>query len=39
MIGAAATPLITSLQKSALIGLIAVKFNATPIIVAAARTA
>jgi len=30
MIGTAATPLITALQKSALIGSIEVKFNATP---------
>ena len=30
MIGTAATPLITALQNSALIGLIEVKSNATP---------
>ena len=34
MIGTAATPLITALQNSALIGSIEVKFNPTPIIVA-----
>jgi hypothetical protein len=37
MIGAAVTPLITALQKSALIGLIPTKFNATPSSVATNR--
>jgi hypothetical protein len=37
MIGTAATPLITALQKSALIGLTPIKFNATPSSVAPAK--
>ena len=37
MIGTAATPLITALQKSALIGSIEVKFNAIPSSVAAPK--
>jgi hypothetical protein len=37
MIGTAATPLITALQNSALIGSIAVKFKPTPSAVATPR--
>ena len=39
MIGTAITPLITAVQKSALIGSILVKFNATPPMVAKATIA